>query len=131
MIGAVKVSCVGIGVSWANELSPTVMTPLAGMVIRLDWPERVTPLATQVARTRIWPWPAGTLVRIQTPLASTGAVRLSALTVQVWSSWPQAVAAARKSSRKDAAAAEVKLACRRICSLIVIGPQPGRGRSNV
>src|ERR1700730_260448 len=81
-------------------MSATEMTPLAGTVMRLELPEEVTPLRTHVARTRTRPRLAGTFGSTQTPLASTGAVRLKALTMHDESSWAAAGIAEKTANKR-------------------------------
>src|SRR5271169_4378837 len=95
-------------------MSVTLKTPSAGSVKRLEEPERTAPLAaTQVARTRTSPRFAGTFGSTHTPLASTGAVRLRALTMQLLSSCARTGNASAVPARTVIALADSHLACRR------------------
>ena len=82
VVAAPRESVAGTGAGVSKSISGTWMTPSTGTVKNSDCPERVTPLSTQVARTRTWPRLAGTLGSTHEPSASTCVERLRALTVQ-------------------------------------------------
>src|SRR5512146_1979209 len=60
----------------------TLTEPFAGRMKKSDWPERVVPPSTQVARARTWPKFAGMLGSTQVPSGFTETLRFSTLTTQ-------------------------------------------------
>src|SRR5512146_3342053 len=68
----------------------TLTEPFAGRMKKSDWPERVIPPSTQVARARTWPKFAGMLGSTQVPSGFTETLRFSPLTTQFSLSWADA-----------------------------------------
>ncbi len=83
LAGALTASDTGIGVTAPSTISASKPLAMPAWITnRPDWPLRVTPPSTQVARARTAPKLAGTLSMCQEPSGCTCAVRLRIEIVQ-------------------------------------------------